>query len=119
MECGMLSISVPKFMLFQVLTRDLFTLLQVKSRVEQLELVLTDDQVKDVTAKIKELADVRTQSMYVFLLRRKFSIRDFFPFHPGTTLTPYSEFVSCRNTSKVNFGANLSKLSRPPRNHLG
>lgn len=35
----------------------------VKSRVEQLELVLTDDQVKDVTAKIKELADVRTQSM--------------------------------------------------------
>ncbi|GAA5828811.1 hypothetical protein JCM11251_005882 [Rhodosporidiobolus azoricus] len=35
----------------------------VKSRVEQLELELTDDQVKDVTAKIKELADVRTQSM--------------------------------------------------------
>lgn len=37
--------------------------LQVKSRVEQLELQLSDDQVKDVTAKIKELADVRTQSM--------------------------------------------------------
>ncbi|SGY20685.1 BQ5605_C016g08124 [Microbotryum silenes-dioicae] len=35
----------------------------VKSRVEQLGLVLSDDQVKDVTAKIKELADVRTQSM--------------------------------------------------------
>ena len=35
----------------------------VKSRVEQLGLSLTDDQVKDVTQKIKELADVRTQSM--------------------------------------------------------
>ncbi|GAA5940377.1 hypothetical protein JCM3775_005072 [Rhodotorula graminis] len=35
----------------------------VKSRVEQLELDMSDDQVKDVTAKIKELADVRTQSM--------------------------------------------------------
>jgi homocitrate synthase len=35
----------------------------VKSRVEQLGLVLTDEQVKDATAKIKELADVRTQSM--------------------------------------------------------
>ncbi|BGP40368.1 homocitrate synthase lys21 [Rhodotorula kratochvilovae] len=35
----------------------------VKSRVEQLELEMTDDQVKDVTAKIKELADVRTQTM--------------------------------------------------------
>ena len=35
----------------------------VKSRVEQLKLELTDDQVKDVTQKIKELADVRTQSM--------------------------------------------------------
>jgi len=35
----------------------------VKSRVEQLGLILTDDQVKDATAKIKELADVRTQSM--------------------------------------------------------
>ncbi|GAA5948204.1 hypothetical protein JCM3765_001312 [Sporobolomyces pararoseus] len=35
----------------------------VKSRVEQLELQLSDDQIKDVTAKIKELADVRTQSM--------------------------------------------------------
>ncbi|GAA5857775.1 hypothetical protein JCM5296_003371 [Sporobolomyces johnsonii] len=35
----------------------------VKSRVEQLELEMTDEQVKDVTAKIKELADVRTQSM--------------------------------------------------------
>lgn len=35
----------------------------VKSRVEQLSLVLTDDQIKDCTAKIKELADVRTQSM--------------------------------------------------------
>ncbi len=54
----------------------------VKSRVEQLSLVLTDEQVgalslifcpqphlilflqiKDVTAKIKELADVRTQSL--------------------------------------------------------
>lgn len=35
----------------------------VKSRVEQLGLTMTDDQVKDATAKIKELADVRTQSM--------------------------------------------------------
>ncbi|KAM0753146.1 homocitrate synthase [Meredithblackwellia eburnea MCA 4105] len=35
----------------------------VKSRVEQLGLVLSDEQVKDVTAKIKELADVRTQSI--------------------------------------------------------
>lgn len=35
----------------------------VKSRVEQLQLVLTDEQVKDVTAKIKTLADVKTQSM--------------------------------------------------------
>ncbi|TFY82870.1 hypothetical protein EWM64_g1140 [Hericium alpestre] len=35
----------------------------VKSRVEQLGLKLSDDQIKDATAKIKELADVRTQSM--------------------------------------------------------
>ncbi|KAI0363736.1 homocitrate synthase [Pilatotrama ljubarskyi] len=35
----------------------------VKSRVEQLGLKLTDEEIKDVTAKIKELADVRTQSM--------------------------------------------------------
>lgn len=35
----------------------------VKSRVEQLNLSLNDEQVKDATAKIKELADVRTQSM--------------------------------------------------------
>lgn len=35
----------------------------VRSRVDQLNLNLTDDQVKDATAKIKELADVRTQSM--------------------------------------------------------
>ncbi|KAI0291914.1 homocitrate synthase [Multifurca ochricompacta] len=35
----------------------------VKSRVEQLGLQLTDDEIKDATAKIKELADVRTQSM--------------------------------------------------------
>ena len=35
----------------------------VKSRVEQLQLELTDDQIKDATAKIKELADVRTQTM--------------------------------------------------------
>jgi homocitrate synthase len=35
----------------------------VKSRVEQLGLQLTDEQVKDATSKIKELADVRTQSM--------------------------------------------------------
>lgn len=35
----------------------------VKSRVEQLNLVLNDDQIKDATAKIKELADVRTQTM--------------------------------------------------------
>jgi len=35
----------------------------VKSRVEQLELALTDEQIKDVTAKIKNLADVRRQSI--------------------------------------------------------
>ena len=35
----------------------------VKSRVEQLGLQLNDDEIKDATAKIKELADVRTQSM--------------------------------------------------------
>jgi homocitrate synthase len=35
----------------------------VKSRVEQLGIQLTDDEIKDATAKIKELADVRTQSM--------------------------------------------------------
>jgi homocitrate synthase len=35
----------------------------VKSRVEQLNLDMTDEQVKDATAKIKELADVKTQSM--------------------------------------------------------
>ena len=35
----------------------------VKSRVEQLQLELTDEQIKDATAKIKDLADVRTQSM--------------------------------------------------------
>jgi homocitrate synthase len=35
----------------------------VKSRVEQLNLNLNDDQIKDATAKIKELADVRTQTM--------------------------------------------------------
>lgn len=34
----------------------------VKSRVDQLGLSLTDEQVKDATAKIKALADVRTQS---------------------------------------------------------
>ncbi|KNZ72174.1 Homocitrate synthase, mitochondrial [Termitomyces sp. J132] len=35
----------------------------VKSRVEQLGLKLTDAEIKDATNKIKELADVRTQSM--------------------------------------------------------
>jgi homocitrate synthase len=35
----------------------------VKSRAEQLKLEMTDEQVKDATAKIKELADTRTQSM--------------------------------------------------------
>ncbi|KAG6886251.1 Homocitrate synthase isozyme [Termitomyces sp. T32_za158] len=35
----------------------------VKSRVEQLGLKLSDDEIKDATNKIKELADVRTQSM--------------------------------------------------------
>ncbi|KAH8922833.1 mitochondrial homocitrate synthase [Atractiella rhizophila] len=35
----------------------------IKSRAEQLGLKLTDEQVKDATKKIKELADVRTQSM--------------------------------------------------------
>ncbi|KAL1924736.1 uncharacterized protein VTP21DRAFT_4390 [Calcarisporiella thermophila] len=35
----------------------------VKSRVEQLGLSLTDEEVKKVTAKIKELADIRPQSL--------------------------------------------------------
>jgi homocitrate synthase len=35
----------------------------VKSRVEQLKLSMTDDQIKDATNKIKQLADVKTQSM--------------------------------------------------------
>ncbi|CAD6574559.1 MAG: Saccharopine dehydrogenase [Tremellales sp. Tagirdzhanova-0007] len=35
----------------------------VKSRVEQLNLNMSDDQIKDATSKIKELADMRTQSM--------------------------------------------------------
>ena len=35
----------------------------VKSRAEQLNLKLTDVQVKDVTKKIKALADVRSQTM--------------------------------------------------------
>ena len=35
----------------------------VKSRVEQLGLTMTDEEIKDATGKIKELADVRTQSM--------------------------------------------------------
>src|SRR2546421_1251595 len=35
----------------------------VKNHVEQLDLSLTDEQVKKVTAKIKELGDIRPQSM--------------------------------------------------------
>lgn len=35
----------------------------VKSRAQQLNLEMTDEQVKDATAKIKELADIKTQSM--------------------------------------------------------
>jgi homocitrate synthase len=35
----------------------------VKSRVEQLKLEMTDEQIKDATNKIKELADVKTQTM--------------------------------------------------------
>ncbi|CAG8462402.1 9351_t:CDS:2 [Ambispora gerdemannii] len=35
----------------------------VKNRVEQLDLTLTDEQVKQVTNKIKQLADIRPQSM--------------------------------------------------------
>lgn len=31
----------------------------VKSRVEQLGLKMTDEQVKEVTAKIKQMADIR------------------------------------------------------------
>ncbi|CAH7670352.1 mitochondrial homocitrate synthase [Phakopsora pachyrhizi] len=34
----------------------------VKSRVEQLDLELSDEQIKDVTAKLKALADVRSQT---------------------------------------------------------
>ncbi|BGP55719.1 hypothetical protein JCM8202_005716 [Rhodotorula sphaerocarpa] len=35
----------------------------VKSRVEQLKLDLSDDQIKDVTERIKAMADVKTQSL--------------------------------------------------------
>lgn len=35
----------------------------VKSRVEQLKLEMTDEQIKDATNKIKQLADVKTQTM--------------------------------------------------------
>ena len=35
----------------------------VKSRIKQLGLELTDKEIKDAMAKIKELADVHTQSM--------------------------------------------------------
>ncbi len=35
----------------------------VKSRAQQLELEMTDDQIKDATAKVKAMADVRDQSM--------------------------------------------------------
>lgn len=35
----------------------------VKNRVQQLGLELNDDQVKEVTAQIKQLADVRPQSI--------------------------------------------------------
>ncbi|KDN45962.1 homocitrate synthase [Tilletiaria anomala UBC 951] len=35
----------------------------VKSRVEQLELNMTDEQIKDATAKVKAMADVRDQTM--------------------------------------------------------
>ncbi|CAG8496174.1 9789_t:CDS:2 [Ambispora leptoticha] len=35
----------------------------VKNRVEQLDLTLTDDQIKQITSKIKKLADIRPQSM--------------------------------------------------------
>lgn len=45
----------------------------VKNRVQQLGLELTDDQVKAVTAQIKQLADVRTQSIEdVDLLLKQF-----------------------------------------------
>ena len=35
----------------------------IKSRVEQLNLHLTDDQIKDVTQKIKKIGDVRQLSI--------------------------------------------------------
>jgi len=35
----------------------------IKSRVEQLDLDMTDDQIKEITQRIKNLADVRSQSM--------------------------------------------------------
>ncbi|CAJ0639626.1 2170_t:CDS:2 [Entrophospora sp. SA101] len=37
----------------------------VKNRVEQLDLSLTDEQIKKVTTKIKELADIRPQRVAV------------------------------------------------------
>jgi homocitrate synthase len=35
----------------------------VKNRVEQLGLNLTDDEIKDATAKIKTLADIKAQTL--------------------------------------------------------
>lgn len=35
----------------------------VKSRAQQLELDLTDEEIKDATAKVKAMADVRAQSI--------------------------------------------------------
>lgn len=49
----------------------------VKNRVQQLSLDLTDDEVKEVTAQIKKLADVRPQSIEdVDLLLKNFHRKD-------------------------------------------
>ncbi|KAI0230279.1 homocitrate synthase lys21 [Massospora cicadina] len=48
----------------------------VKNRVSQLRLDLTDDQIKEVTAKIKQLADIRPQSIEsVDIILREFHER--------------------------------------------
>ena len=56
----------------------------VKNRVQQLDLDMTDEQVKEVTAQIKKLADVRPQSIEdVDKLLQDFHINYSSPTHAG------------------------------------
>ncbi|KAI0806336.1 HMGL-like-domain-containing protein [Irpex lacteus] len=77
------------------------------SRVEQLGLKLTDDEIKDATAKIKELADVRTQSM-----------DDVTPFSSGELAVGQKEALTdcCASTRTQHCHGNGrdSSSSRPP-----